>query len=126
MVEGREFSVTDGVDDAVDAMVLAIGPRLGAPITQRRDVVLVTGPWLAGVSGVVAALNERLPDRTFVESADLVPGVAPTAVVFVVSAAAALTDSDCALLDAATADTDAVIGAVSKIDVHRGWRDVSD
>jgi hypothetical protein len=124
MVEGREFRVTDGVDDAVDAMVLAIGPRLGAPITQRRDVVLVTGPWLAGVSGVVAALNERLPDRTFVESADLVPGEAPTAVVFVVSAAAALTESDCALLDAATTDTDAVIGAVSKIDVHRNWRDV--
>jgi hypothetical protein len=45
-------------------------------------------------------------------------------VVFVVSASAALTESDCALLDAATADTDAVIGAVSKIDVHRTWRDV--
>ena len=44
--------------------------------------------------------------------------------VFVVSAAAALTESDCALLDAAAADTDAVIGVVSKIDVHRNWRDV--
>jgi hypothetical protein len=131
MVEGREFSVTDQAgddavakEDAVDAMVAAIGPRLGAPITQRRDVVLVTGPWLAGVSGVVAALGERLPEHTFIESTDLPPGEAPTAVVFVVSAAAALTESDCALLDAATSDTDAVIGVVSKIDVHRAWRDV--
>jgi hypothetical protein len=131
MVEGREFNVTDqasddpvATEDAVDAMVAAIGPRLGAPITQRRDVVLVTGPWLAGVSGVVAALSERLPEHTFIESTDLAAGEAPTAVVFVVSAAAALTESDCALLDAATADTDAVIGVVSKIDVHRTWRDV--
>jgi hypothetical protein len=122
MVESREFSVTNqaGDDavaaedtvDAVDAMVAAIGPRLGAPITQRRDVVLVTGPWLAGVSSVVAALSERLPEHTFIESTDLAPGEAPTAVVFVVSASAALTESDCALLDAATADTDAVVGLV--------------
>ena len=134
MVEGRGFNVTDqagsgafaagDADDPVDAMVAAIGPRLGAPTTLRRDVVLVTGPWLAGVSGVVAALSERLPDHTFIESTDLAAGEAPTAVVFVVSAAAALTESDCALLDAAAADTDAVIGAVSKIDVHRAWADV--
>jgi hypothetical protein len=84
--------------------------------------VLVTGPWLAGVSGVVAALRDRLPEHAFVESTDLLAGEAPTAVVFVVSAAAALTESDCALLDAATADTDVVIGVVSKIDVHRNWR----
>jgi hypothetical protein len=134
MVEGRGFNVTDqagsgafaaeDADDPVDAMVAAIGPRLGAPTTLRRDVVLVTGPWLAGVSGVVAALSERLPEHTFIESTDLAAGEAPTAVVFVVSAAAALTESDCALLDAAAADTDAVIGAVSKIDVHRAWADV--
>jgi hypothetical protein len=134
MVKGRRFNVTDqagsgafaaeDADDAVDAMVAGIGPRLGAPTTLRRDVVLVTGPWLAGVSGVVAALSERLPEHTFIESTDLAAGEAPTAVVFVVSAAAALTESDCALLDAAAADTDAVIGAVSKIDVHRTWADV--
>ncbi len=134
MVDGREFSVTDqpgdgavaaeGAEDAVDAMVAAIGPRLSAPITARRDVVVVTGPWLSGVSGVVAALTERLPEHTFIESTDLAAGEAPTAVVFVVSAAAALTESDCVLLDAATADTDAVIGVVSKIDVHRTWREV--
>jgi hypothetical protein len=90
MVEGREFSMTDRADDdavrsdedqrrvsqagngaiaaegaegAVDATVAAIGPRLGAPTTQRRDVVLVTGPWLAGVSGVVTALNVRRVGR---------------------------------------------------------------
>ena len=108
----------------VDAMVAAVGPRLGAPSVNRLDAVLVTGPWLAGVSGVVAALSERLPDRKFIESTDLIAGEAPTAVVFVVSAAAALTESDCALLDAVTTETAAVIGVVSKIDVHRNWADV--
>jgi hypothetical protein len=108
----------------VDAMVAAIGPRLGAPIIDRLDAVLVTGPWLAGVTGVVAALSERLPEHRFIESTDLAAGEAPTAVVFVVSAAATLTASDCALLDAATAETDAVIGVVSKIDVHRNWEEV--
>ena len=85
----------------VDALVTAIGPRLDAPAINRRDVVLVTGPWMAGVSAVVAALRERLPQHKFVESTELGPGDAPTAVVFVVSAAAQLTGSDCALLDAA-------------------------
>lgn len=121
---GNGTTAAEGAVDTVDAMVAAIGPRLDAPITVRRDVVLVTGPWLAGVSGVVAALTKRLPEHTFIESTDLAAGEAPTAVVFVVSAAAALTESDCMLLDAATADTDAVIGVVSKIDVHRTWRDV--
>ena len=121
---GNGAIAAEGAVDAVDAMVAAIGPRLGAPMTVRRDVVLVTGPWLAGVSGVVAALTKQLPEHTFIESTDLAAGEAPTAVVFVVSAAAALTESDCVLLDAATADTDAVIGVVSKIDVHRTWRDV--
>jgi hypothetical protein len=122
--DAEERRLSGAEEDAVDAMVAAIGPRLDAPTTVRRDVVLVTGPWLAGVSGVISALNERLPEHTFIESTDLAPGEAPTAVVFVVSAAAALTASDCTLLDAAAADTDAVIGAVSKIDVHRTWRDV--
>ncbi|UQX10858.1 hypothetical protein M5I08_23405 [Candidatus Mycobacterium methanotrophicum] len=111
-------------EDAVDALVAAIGPRLSAPIAVRRDAVLVTGPWLGGVSSVVAALTKRLPKHTFIESTDLAAGEAPTVVVFVVSAVATLTESDCMLLDAATADTDAVIGVVSKVDVHRGWRDV--
>ncbi|BBY06612.1 hypothetical protein [Mycobacterium noviomagense] len=117
---------TDRQDPAaeVDALVAAIGPRLAAPSVQRRDAVLVMGPWLAGVSAVASALRERLPEHTFIESADLAPGEVPTAVVFVVSAAAELTSSDCALLDAAAADTDVVIGAVSKIDVHHKWCDM--
>ncbi|OBI17801.1 hypothetical protein [Mycobacterium sp. E2497] len=109
---------------AVDALVAGIGPELDAPAVHRRDVVLVTGPWMSGVSAVAAVLTERLPDQKFVESAELGPGEVPTAVVFVVSAAAQLTPSDCALLDAAAAHTDVVVGVVSKIDVHRAWRDV--
>jgi hypothetical protein len=108
----------------VDALVAAIGPRLDPPPINRRDVVLVAGPWMAGVSGVVAALRERLPQHKFVESADLGPGDAPLGVVFVVSAAAHLTESDCALLDAAAEHSDVVVGVVSKIDVYRTWRDV--
>jgi hypothetical protein len=108
----------------VDAMVAAIGPQLDKPILNRLDAVLVTGPWLAGVTGVVAALTERLPKLRFVESTDLEAGEAPTVVVFVVSAAAVLTESDCALLDASMAETDAAIGVVSKIDVVRNWEEV--
>ncbi|MEE6179453.1 hypothetical protein [Mycobacterium sp. 050134] len=108
----------------VDALVAAIGPHLDPPAVNRRDVVLVAGPWLAGVSSVAAALRERLPQCKFVESTDLGPGDAPLAVVFVVSAAAPLTASDCALLDAAAENTDVVVGVVSKIDMHRGWRDL--
>ena len=108
----------------VDALVATIGPRLDSPAIHRRDVVLVTGPWLAGVSAMAAALRERLPQHKFVESADLGPGDAPMAVVFVVSAAAHLTGSDCALLDAAAEHTDVVVGVVSKIDVHHSWRDI--
>ena len=128
MGRGRGCGVTDQPDnDAnadVDAMVASIDPKFGAPIINRLDAVLVTGPWLSGVTGVVAALTERLPEQRFIESTDLATGEAPTVVVFVVSAAAALTESDCALLDAAISETDAVIGVVSKIDVHRNWDEV--
>ncbi len=108
----------------VDALVAAIGPKLGSPAINRRKVVLVTGPWLAGVSSVVAALREQVPQHRFIESPHLDPGDAPMAVVFVVSAAAQLTESDCMLLDAAAEHTDVVVGVVSKIDVHLTWRDV--
>lgn len=107
----------------VDAHLGALVPGLRPPAVRRRHVVLVTGPWLAGSSGLVAELRERRPDLVFVEADDLRRGEAPVAVVFVVSAAAPMTASDCAVLDAAAAWTDLVIGAVSKIDVHRGWRD---
>jgi hypothetical protein len=115
------------VSDAdVDAMVAAVHPELPPPAVTHDDVVLVSGPWLAGTTGVITALREHLPQHAFVEPAELRPGTAPVAVVFVVSATAPLTESDCALLDAAAADTDAVIGVVTKIDVHRAWRDVLD
>jgi hypothetical protein len=120
--------VTDEAHDdpvaRVDALVAAVGPRLDPPPINLRDVVLVAGPWMAGVSGVAAALRERLPQHKFVESTDLGPGDAPLAVVFVVSAAAHLTGSDCALLDAAAEHADVVVGVVAKIDVHHTWRDV--
>lgn len=133
---GRDDAVArvDGItgpairrDDAVarvDALVAAISPQLGAPSVNRREVVLVTGPWLAGVSSVADALRKRLRQHVFVESPQLGGGDAPTAVVFVVSASAPLTDSDCRLLDAAAENTDVVVGVVAKIDVHPNWRDV--
>ncbi|RUP04268.1 MAG: hypothetical protein EKK34_14920 [Mycobacterium sp.] len=116
----------DDPEARVDAVVAAVGPKLGAPAIRRRDVVLVTGPWLAGVSSVAAALRERVPQRTFVESGELGTGDAPLGVVFVVSASAPMTASDCMLLDAAAENTDAVVAVVTKIDVHLGWRDVLD
>ncbi|OYN81108.1 hypothetical protein [Mycolicibacterium sphagni] len=87
-------------------------------------VVLVAGPWLAGTTSLVAALRDRMPEHRVLEAAELAAGEAPAAVVFVVSAAAPLTASDCALLDVVAAGTDAVIAVVSKIDVHRTWREV--
>jgi hypothetical protein len=111
---------------AADAVVAAIDPGLTSPGVEPRDVVLITGPWLAGVSSVLEALRDRMPQQPFVESTELVAGEAPSAVVFVVSAAAPLTESDCALIDLASTYTDLVIGVVSKIDAHRGWRETRD
>jgi hypothetical protein len=121
--------VTDdhgSVEGAVDALVAEHAPGLRHPAVRRRDVVLVTGPWLAGTSSVVAQLRDRLPHITFVETTELRDGEAPLAVVFVVSAVAPLSESDCALVDAAAAHTDLVVGVVTKIDVHRNWRGVLD
>ncbi|WP_179476008.1 hypothetical protein [Mycolicibacterium vinylchloridicum] len=106
--------------DAVDSVVAEIDS------ITRRDAVLVAGPWLAGTSSAVSALRDRLPEVTVLEVNELRAGEAPAVLVFVVSATAPLTESDCALLDAVAADTDAVIGVVSKIDVHRTWREVLD
>lgn len=110
----------------IDPAGLEIDPSQPAPSIVRRDVVLVAGPWLAGATSVAAALGDRLPEYTVVEAGSLAAGEAPTAVVFVVSATAPLTESDCAVLGSVAGDTDAVIGVVSKIDVHRTWRDVLD
>ena len=109
---------------AADAVVAAVDPGLSSPGVESRDVVLVTGPWLAGATSLIDALRERMPEQTFVEADDLSPADAPAAVVFVVSAIASLTESDCALVDLAANYTDLVIGVVSKIDAHRNWRDV--
>ena len=109
---------------AVDALVAGVDPGLSSPGVESRDVVLVTGPWLAGATAVIAALRDRLPEHEFVETEDIRPADAPAAVVFVVSAVAPIAESDCALVDLAAAHTDLVIGVVTKIDVHRNWRDV--
>jgi hypothetical protein len=109
---------------AADAMVAAIDPGLTSPGVESRDVVLVTGPWLAGTTSLLAALRDRMPDHVFVEADELGPAEAPAAVVFVVSAITPLTESDCALVDLATNYTDLVVGVVSKIDAHRNWREV--
>ena len=92
-------------------------------MTAPGRVVLVVGPPLAGVGGVVAALRARLPEVEVVE-ADGLAGRAPDAVLAVFSAAAPLTRSDWASAERAAAPAGRVIGVVSKIDAHRGWRDV--
>ncbi|TGB46695.1 hypothetical protein EJD98_01310 [Mycolicibacterium peregrinum] len=125
MDTARDEAVADAVA-AADAVVAAIDPGLNSPGVETRDAVLVAGPWLAGSTSVMAALRERMPETTFVESTELVAGEAPAAVVFVVSAAAPITESDCALIDLASRYTDLVIGVVSKIDAYRDWRDVRD
>lgn len=112
--------------EAADAVVAAIDPGLNSPGVESRDVVLVAGPWLAGSSSVLAALRDRMPEYTFVESTELLAGEAPMAVVFVVSAAAVITESDCALADLVSRYTDLVVGVLSKIDAHRNWREVRD
>ena len=90
---------------------------------SERPTILVTGPALAGVTAVARALQVRLgPGYRVVEC--LGPGERSATVVFVSSAAAPMADADAALLDDAAADTDAVVGAVSKIDVHRTWPQV--
>lgn len=110
--------------ESADAVVAAVEPGLAPPAVRARDVVLVMGPWLAGTTGVLTALRERMPDHAFVEAAELGQAEAPAAVVFVVSAASLLAESDCALVDLAAKNTDLVVGVVSKIDAHRNWRDV--
>lgn len=108
----------------LDARMSALAPGLTPPRPVPGAAILVTGPWLAGVSSLTAALRQCMPEREFVESDELAPGIAPIAVVFAVSAVAPLAESDCAVLDGAVRHTDLVIGALTKIDVHRDWREV--
>lgn len=109
---------------SADAVVTAIEPGLSPPAARARDVVLVTGPWLAGTTSVAAALRERIPEHTFIEAEELGRADAPAAVVFVTSAVSPLTESDCELVDLVSRHTDLVVGVVSKIDTHRNWREV--
>lgn len=108
----------------LDARMSALAPGLTPPRPVPGTAVLVTGPWLAGVSSLAAALRERMPERRFVESDELAPDIAPVAVVFAVSAVAPLAESDRMVLDDAVGHTDLVVGVVTKIDVHRNWRAV--
>lgn len=93
-------------------------------MTRPRQVVLVVGPSRAGVTSLVAALRERMPEQSIVEAGDGGAGDSPAVVVAVVSAVAPMTESDCATVDMVAAGVDAVVGVVAKIDAHRGWRDV--
>jgi hypothetical protein len=94
---------------------------------NSSGVVVVVGPQLSGVGGVVEVLRGQLPDHAVVGVVgpdELDPHCQPTAVVGVVSAVAPMTESDWAVIERVAARTDLVVGAVSKIDAHRGWRDV--
>jgi hypothetical protein len=73
---------------------------------------------------VARALAGLMPGQRVCEPAQLAPGERPSVVVFVVSAAAPMVESDAALLDEVAERTDTVLAAVTKIDVHRGWRAV--
>jgi hypothetical protein len=110
----------------IEALIAAVAPGVPAPGGRHGGAVLVTGPWLAGNTSLVAALRARLPDITVIEQGELPGDELPAVVVFAVSAAAPLAPSDCAWLDAAAARTDAVIGVVTKIDAHRRWSNVLD
>lgn len=83
-------------------------------------VVLVAGAPAAGVSTLVSALADRLADVEVVEECDGEIAVA----VLAVSAVAPPAPSDCAVLDDAVARANEVVGAVTKVDAHRRWRDV--
>ncbi|MGB0970087.1 MAG: hypothetical protein ACPGVG_03870 [Mycobacterium sp.] len=87
-------------------------------------VVLVAGPPSAGVTSLIEQLRRRIPGHSFLEARDVDASVVPAAVVFVVSAVAPVTASDCALADRVAARSDVVVAAVSKVDDHRDWRGV--
>ena len=93
-------------------------------MTDSQPIILVAGAALSGVTSVAGALADRLTRHRVVER--LGPGERPAAVVFVASAAAPLTESDIGVLDVAAANTDAVVAAVSKIDIHRTGPQVLD
>ena len=95
-------------------------------MSSAGRVVVVVGPPLAGVGGVIGGLRIALPGVTLVEADALASERAPDAVLAVVSAVAPVTRSDWTVVERAAARTDLVVGVVSKIDAHRGWREVMD
>ncbi len=97
---------------------------MNGPGLIGRGLIVVAGPPLAGVDGVVTALQVRLPDYEVLALDGVDPRRAPDAVVVVVSAVAPMTKSDWDVAIPAAARTDLVVGAVSKIDAHRTWREV--
>jgi hypothetical protein len=88
---------------------------------QNRHVIAVVGPPSAGVTSLAEVLAVRLPEHAVIDASS---AGEPDAVVFVASAVAPLVDSDLDLFQSASARTDLVVAAVSKIDAHRRWRDV--
>ncbi|MCV7060677.1 hypothetical protein H7I76_09375, partial [Mycolicibacterium vaccae] len=84
-------------------------------------VVLVVGPPRAGVTAMTAELRRRMPEQTFVEAGGHADAGPPALVLFVVSAVAPVTESDCATVESAASTTDAVVAVVAKVDDHRDW-----
>ncbi len=110
---------------AVDALVAGVDPGLSSPGVESRDVVLVTGPWLAGATSLIAALRDRTARaRRSSRPTICEPARRRRRWCSWCPPSPRSTESDCALLDLAANHTDLVIGVVSKIDVHRNWRDV--
>ncbi|WP_349270174.1 hypothetical protein MPNTM1_00978 [Mycolicibacterium parafortuitum] len=87
-------------------------------------LIVVAGPPRAGVSAMVAALNRPASAYRFIEHPE--PQDCPAAVLFVVSAVAPMTESDCALADLVAAQAPVTIPVLAKIDDHRDWRRVRD
>ena len=109
---------------AADALVAGVDPGLSSPGVESRDVVLVTGPWLAGATSLIAALRDRMPEHAFVEADDLRPADAPVGGRF--RGLGRRPDHRIRLrTDRSRGQhTDLVVGVVAKIDAHRNWRDV--
>ncbi|MDT5072510.1 MAG: hypothetical protein QOH82_1830 [Mycobacterium sp.] len=95
-------------------------------MTPSGRVVVVVGPPRSGVDSIIAALRTHLLDVAVVGADGLAPDCAPDAVLGVVSAVAPMTMSDWALIERAAARTHLVIGVLSKIDAHLGWREVME
>lgn len=87
---------------------------------SESEQIVVIGPPLSGATSLAAALRHRLPGTSVTERSDGSAAVA----VFVVSAAAPMVASQIALVGDTARRAESVVAAVSKIDVHRTWRDV--